>query len=1348
MNTTMSTASSDKRILKTQAHFEDLFRKESETLDADRISSSRFSANDFSDPAGLASKLCRQSDPVSSFLWMQMTEADRNELKILDETSADTEKIRFQLAEFLNQILTQGSIYDPQRFANIQLREETEELVKLHPHTKTLPLLARRLLEDAYPEHLTRKPAPQNPWRILPLDHTEEPWVAFTTQDRVGLALSGGGIRSATFNLGIMQALKSNQVLERVSYLSTVSGGGYIGGFWTRWWRGYQKNERNRQNTRYQKDFPFAAGSAGNVSPQGPKEIREPPEFRHLREFSRFLIPRQGLNTEFWGAVSTILTGLAPSLVAAMAAVLLVMTVWVWLAAGLVRPDVWVTIIKNHTAAFGLAGISPAQWHTWGSGFLVAGLVAIVLVASEWLTSQSGRLAVAESMRGNFTAWYTSWSILAIAAVLASWVFWIMAGDLPGDMISLDPRKTYSGVQPYVFNALVFRPCEALLAALAVLTVVRLLWGRFIRPKDSAKSDGLSRPMDGDAAPSSLIAQSAALDHVMARILAVLVTWAALSGVWELARWLDTQASAKVGGGVGGVTAVLTLLFYWARHWLTQPKKDQADLKFLDRLKPFVPQILANSVVLLLFVLAAVFILGKLDGGLWSVARIFGVCAIVMGLVLLLFDPAKFGLHEFYRSRVTRCYLGASQSEQTDKSNEETDQSAPSDNRMTVECPDDDMYLCEDSGRPIHLICCAANHFWGDPLSTLHRGARSATLSRFGIALGDYWMTDVSLRLSSALTASAAAFNSLMGELNLQLGRAVPFVMTALNLRLGLWVKNPAHPHHRSPKSVRFPGQFFLKEMVGWAQCRTDKYAGAYVHLSDGGHFENLALYELIRRHCRYIIVSDAGEDQELAFTDFGRAVRRVREDFGVEIEIDLTSLKRDADGMSKQHIAVGTIHYDGVEGTDKGTIVYFKPTLTGDEPADVLQYHRRKSHFPHESTGDQFFDEAQFESYRRLGEHTANSSLRMLERLSGDLSPRDDETLFRNIRLHWYRVPWMQGDAGIRLCDHAADLEVALLDKAREAVRQEFIGDILTPMAITPTGAHRVGVKSAAKRVGGQTVPVSPAGARSATPTSDGEQTASDVLLAIRVFKFIEEAWVVCDLERYSSHPLAQSWMSYLQRWAAMPTMRKWWPVLRTMFGSDFQTFADLELYLQTALLPGATPLQVRFELVRDPAGNRLNGFAWRRLQECFPGFSLGTRIPFNLELKLTSGDGSALMDLQVGLTIVHIDHISAVATWAIDDLFVPPELSGGGFHSRLLDSLITHFKDRHGPDNSIHRLEVTLGDVLPATAAHLRRSQSWRQAQLERIDFYRSRGFKFDGADWSEEGHNKCMVLVLKDT
>ena len=268
---------------------------------------------------------------------------------------------------------------------------------------------------------------------------------------------------------------------------------------------------------------------------------------------------------------------------------------------------------------------------------------------------------------------------------------------------------------------------------------------------------------------------------------------------------------------------------------------------------------------------------------------------LVLILVLWWFDPSTVGLHEFYGARLARCYLGASQA-------------AATENRVSVERPDDVMPLEEDSGLPIHLVCCAANQFWGEPLSTLHRGARSAVLSRFGIALGDHWIADPKLRLSSAMTASGAAFDSLMGELSLTLGRAVPFVMTALNLRLGLWVRNPAGCGNRGQGKIWFPGQFFLREMIGWAQCRPDrKNAGTYMHLSDGGHFENLALYELIRRHCRYIIVSDAGEDRDFAFTDFGRATRRVREDFGVEIEIDLSPLRPGADGYSEQHVAVVT---------------------------------------------------------------------------------------------------------------------------------------------------------------------------------------------------------------------------------------------------------------------------------------------------------------------------------------------------------------------------------------------------------------------------------------------------------
>src|SRR6185369_2195703 len=100
--------------------------------------------------------------------------------------------------------------------------------------------------------------------------------------------------------------------------------------------------------------------------------------------------------------------------------------------------------------------------------------------------------------------------------------------------------------------------------------------------------------------------------------------------------------------------------------------------------------------------------------------------------------------------------------------------------------------------------------------------------------------------------------------------------------------------------------------------------------------------------------------------------MRRVREDFGVEIEIDLAPLRQDERGFAKQHAVTGTLHFDGLDGTDKGTLLYFKPVLTGDEPADVLEYRAQNPTFPHEGTGDQFYDEAQWESYRRLGQHSA----------------------------------------------------------------------------------------------------------------------------------------------------------------------------------------------------------------------------------------------------------------------------------------------------------------------------------------------------------------------------------------
>jgi hypothetical protein len=1316
----------------------------------------KFLPTDLKAPARFAENLLDpQSLPLFAFLNKQLTSQERDNLARWAGDPAKIPSLAELLVQLLNRVAAKGALYEKDCFDDIPLSPESKLLQQQKPSGDELFRINRQLLEDAFPDDVQHSFAP--PSRkpiILPLGPAEEPWVTFTTEDHVGLALSGGGIRSATFNLGLLQALAQNQVLERLHYVSTVSGGGYIGGFWTRWRQ--QQLSLDASIAGQTKGFPEAAGGAGDDNTQGPSETREPAEFRHLREFSRFLIPRKGLNAEFWSAGITILSGLVPSLIAALAAVLLTTTVWALLA----------------------------DWLAWGdwswTGFAYTTLVALMLCLGEFFPRlrryRQNQKCKYDDGSGATALACGVWSLLALALCFVGWWYW-RCGPLRtgaeshlGEYLKIDRWNEHYRSW--------FGPSISLFAVLAVLTVTRLIWGRIgqlcicivvptsvklrkLRQWLFSRKDQTNPATETPKAIGSgphkrnlLVAWSSSLDRVMGQLLALQVIWTALAGIFALAQWLVSHPACHVDGpmgklgstgGLSGVTAVLALLFYWVRNWLKKPKEEGSDSKLqalLKPLKPMVPQLLANGIVVLLFVLAAAFLP---SGDLWTdyvptvwiQFEIAAYCLAILALVLLLFDPATVGLHQFYRARLSRCYLGASLA------------SSPP-NRDWAEHPDEDMRLKDACGLPIHLVCCAANQFWGDPLSTLHRGARSVVLSRFGIALGDHYVDDEDLRLSSALTASAAAFNSMMGDLNVTLGRAVPFVMTALNLRLGLWVKNPASQRRRSWKYRWFPGLFFVNEMLGIAQCSTDgQDAKSYMHLSDGGHFENLALYELIRRHCRYIFVSDAGEDKEFAFTDFGRAARRVREDFGVEIEINLAPLRPGADGLSQQHVAVGVIHYDGVVGTDKGTLVYLKPALTADEPLDVLQYRKRKPDFPHEPTGDQFFDEAQFESYRRLGEHTGNASLRILKARHGKgESAHDNEALFHDLRLYWQRVPWLHCDDGIRLCEHASDLEDALRDQASTTVRQEFMGDLIAAIPNQQTPG-------------------------STTTTAAGTtQTAGDLLLAIKAFKFLEEAWVICELDDYWSNPRAQSWMSYLHRWAAMPSLQKWWPALKSFYGRDFVAFANAQLNLASVDVEssGKTGSHATLELTPSPTVHPalLQPSFAKRLKSCQlelykrlenPGLGLKR---FDLKLSLLENDGSICLSVQVGLAAIVVD--SKTARWQIDDLFVPPDLHGGGFNTSLLDKLIEHFESNLS-DGRVTQLQVDLpkanrepedkaknnmqeGKVEQGTRDTIetrqKRGRAERQKQIELVDFYRNRGFKFDGETWNN-GQNTRMVLVL---
>jgi hypothetical protein len=152
-----------------------------------------------------------------------------------------------------------------------------------------------------------------------------------------------------------------------------------------------------------------------------------------------------------------------------------------------------------------------------------------------------------------------------------------------------------------------------------------------------------------------------------------------------------------------------------------------------------------------------------------------------------------------------------------------------------------------------------------------------------------------------------------------------------------------------------------------------------FVSVSDGGQFENMGLYELVRRRCRNIIICDAEEDANFTFEGLGMAIRKCRIDFGVEISLSLDELLPDKSGNSRSAHVAGTIRYPlGVQAGEtvarfvEGQILYLKSTLTGREPSDIRNYKREHPVFPSDTTLNQWFTESQFESYRRLGQFVA----------------------------------------------------------------------------------------------------------------------------------------------------------------------------------------------------------------------------------------------------------------------------------------------------------------------------------------------------------------------------------------
>ncbi len=213
--------------------------------------------------------------------------------------------------------------------------------------------------------------------------------------------------------------------------------------------------------------------------------------------------------------------------------------------------------------------------------------------------------------------------------------------------------------------------------------------------------------------------------------------------------------------------------------------------------------------------------------------------------------------------------------------------------------------------------------------------------------------------LASAMAISGAATNPQYG---FRTNPALAFLMALLNVRLGVWGQNPRMPFVQSGlarRLLRLWPYYLALELL--AQSNEERW---FLSLSDGGHIENLGVYELLRRRCRFILASDAGADPRRTFEDLGDLIRKARIDLGVQIRLDPSDLVPDAAGFSKEHVVSGQILYP--EG--EGTLLYVKTSVLASDSEDLRQYNREHAAFPHETTADQFFAEGQFESYRELG--------------------------------------------------------------------------------------------------------------------------------------------------------------------------------------------------------------------------------------------------------------------------------------------------------------------------------------------------------------------------------------------
>lgn len=722
-----------------------------------------------------------------------------------------------------------------------------------------------------------------------------------------GLAISGGGIRSASFALGVMQALESKGLMKRFDYLSTVSGGGYIGGSLS--WFFNRINKTSHSFKFSDQQYPWPWGS--NNPDLGKKEINETDSeaqkkyLEYFRQHGDYLKPGNGIT--IWSLIAVIIR-----------AIFLNLIVYIPLVTTLIA----IVLIASTGKDFFPLGTPPEIVQEFMPPIYAVRqniMSAWLLVGAFWVSAIAGIVALAYSLSTRLNPFF----------------------NLP--------------LSKYHFRRGIEKG-----SGYALLVFIVLLLGGLLPALNQYLYDlTMSMGMEWSN-----------------KILVPLV--GLFSAVYPMYKLFREQLSASMDKFIMFAVSLLLLGLLMSSYNLAL---DSITTKLLACTEA---HCYSFSGVMQAFFSAEIL----------SIAN-FWVYFLAISLFSGLFVNLNYiSIHRFYRDRLMEAYM----QEIPEVLKGETRKANHADRLKISELYGKNTEEQKNTIAPYHLINTNVILVGDDEKKYHNRGGDNFIISSgycgstaTGWNISEKFMQNkMTLPTAVAISGAAANPNAAPGGKGLTRSKSVSMLMSLLNLRLGYWAPNPEPGKFIFNKNRRTPNHFHAA--LYETSLLDGKKDSAYIQLSDGGHFENLAVYELIRRRCKLIVLSDAAADPEFGFSDLQILLRRIEKDFNTTIVFaDENNIDRMIPSIEKlypnklkvaqQAFVVGEIKYPHIDPDEKDPakkayLIYIKSTLINGLDTKLLGYKSLNPSYPDESTADQFFDAEQFDAYRELGYALCNKML------------------------------------------------------------------------------------------------------------------------------------------------------------------------------------------------------------------------------------------------------------------------------------------------------------------------------------------------------------------------------------